>query len=188
MSVASDKKLTQRYGEFERATFEYTAMTPGFAAWVKKLTRRRGEVILIVPRGNGNVLLHTKPHYPDDVYRLPTGGIHPEEEAGRAARRESYEEIGYKPDELRLLGILDNVFTVGSKSYTYPSYVFRTPEYLSTPEPTDSDELISGFRDGDADELRAIGLYLNSLPGSWREWGRFRATSHLWVADRLDKL
>lgn len=178
-------ELERRFGAFERATFEYRYLSLGFAGWVKKLTRRRGEIVLVVPRRKGRVLLHTKPHYPDEVYRLPTGGIHPEEDAVDAARREGYEEIGFKTKEFKLLGVLDNMFWVNGERIEYPSFVFETPTLKGKPKPTDSDEAISGFRNADVDELRVTAALLEALPMQWREWGRFRAASHLWLADRM---
>lgn len=179
------EKLRRQFGEFEQARFEFEIQSRGFAEWLKKLSRRRGEIVLFVPRGNGNVLLHTKPHYPDEVYRLPTGGIQPKEAAVAAAKREAYEEIGIKIKELRLLGVLDNVFKRGETEFIYPSFVFQTQEFSGKPKPTDKDELISGFRDADALELRAVALHMTSLPGGWNEWGRFRAAPHLWLAERI---
>jgi ADP-ribose pyrophosphatase YjhB (NUDIX family) len=141
--------------------------------------------VLVVPRGGGQVLLHTKPHYPEEVYRLPTGGIHPDEDAVDAAKREGYEEIGLKVKGLQLLGVLDNVFWLGDEKLVYPSFVFQTKEFTSKPKPQDRDELISGFRDVDVTELRATAFQLASLPGGWRDWGRFRAAAHAWLASRL---
>lgn len=177
------EKLRRRFGEFERATFEYKQISVGFGEWIKRLSKRRGEVVLIVPRGDGQVLLHTKPHYPEGIYRLPTGGIRPDEDAEDAARREGYEEIGFKPKKVRLLGVLDNVFRVKDTEYIYPSFVFLTREFTGNPKPTDPDELISGFREADRMGIRATALQLASLPGAWHEWGRFRAMPHLWLAE-----
>ena len=179
------EKLRKRFGDFDRATFEFRSLSPNFRAWVQKLTRRRGEIILVVPRGEGKVLLHTKPHYPDDVFRLPTGGIHPEEAALDAARREGFEEIGFKAKELQLLGVLENVFWLQQEKYVYPSFVFQTEKYTKKPKPTDPDEAISGFRDADVLELQTAALHLTSLPAGWNDWGRFRAAPHLWLANRM---
>lgn len=181
------EKLARRFGEFERAVFEYKSLSPGFSEWIAKAMRRRGEILLVIPRGNGRVLLHTKPHYPDGVYRLPTGGIHRGEEVVDAAKREAYEEIGFKlkSKELKLLGLLENVFWVRETRLVYASFVFETREFLDTPAPTDPDEAISGFCDVDEMELRATGYHLASLPMHWREWGKFRAAAHLWLADRM---
>lgn len=178
------EKLKKRFGNFERATFEYKNVSLGFGEWVKRAMRRRGEIVLVVPRGEGRLLLHTKPHYPEGVYRLPTGGIHPNEDAAIAAQREGYEEIGFNAQELKLLGVLENVFWVNQEQYVYPSFVFQTQEFTRKPNPTDPDEIISGFRDVDVVELRAVAKQLASLPLSWHEWGRFRAAPHAWLAEQ----
>lgn len=178
------KQLSRLFGEFERATFEYRDISPAFGEWVKRLTRRRGEIVLVVPRGDGRVLLHTKPHYPEDIYRLPTGGIHPGEDAVIAAKRETYEEIGFKPKHLKLHGVLENVFWVNQQALVYPSFVFETEEFTRKPAPTDPGEEISGFRDAETIELRAIAHELASLPLNWSEWGKFRGAAHAWLADR----
>ncbi len=178
-------QLTRQFGAFERATFEFQNLAPDFVEWVEKLTRRRGEIVLVVPRGQQRVLLHTKPHYPDQVYRLLTGGVQPREDAADAAVREAYEEIGFRPETLQLLGVLENIFWVGDKKLVYPSFVFQTREWRGEPVTTDPDEAISGFRDADALELRGAGIHLASLPGGWRDWGRFRAAAHMWLTERL---
>lgn len=178
-------KLAQAYGEPGRATFEFADLSDGFGGWVRRLTRRRGEIVLVVPRSHSRVLLHTKLHYPENVYRLPTGGIHPDEAADEAARREAHEEIGFHPASLQLLGVLENVFSMRDKKLVYPSFVFRTEAFTAAPHPTDPDEPISGFMDADWEELEATALYLSSLPGHWREWGMFRAAAHRWLAARF---
>ncbi|MBI4674800.1 MAG: NUDIX domain-containing protein [Chloroflexi bacterium] len=177
------ENLARRYGEPARATFEFAPRSLNFCDWVRRLTRRRGEIILVVPRGGNQVLLHTKPHYPENVYRLPTGGIRQAEAADDAAQREGFEEIGFTPQTLHLLGVLENVFWFDDEKVIYPSFVFQTEEFARTPQPTDPDEPISGFMDADAIELRVVAHYLSSLPAHWREWGKFRATAHTWLAE-----
>lgn len=159
---------------------------PDFGNWVRKLMRRRGEIVLVVPRGEGRVLLHTKPHYPPEIYRLPTGGIHLDEAADEAARREVFEEIGFKPQELLLVGVLDNLFLVDGNKLEYPSYVFKTEAYMRTPQPTDPNEPISGFREANSTELRDVARHLRGLPGGWSDWGKFRAAAHEWLAEYLN--
>jgi hypothetical protein len=55
---------------------------------------RRGEVVLIVQKPDDRILLHTKPFYPAGVFRLPTGGLKPEESINDGLVRELYEETG----------------------------------------------------------------------------------------------
>ncbi|MCS7179708.1 MAG: NUDIX domain-containing protein, partial [Anaerolineae bacterium] len=49
---------------------------------------REGEVVLLLRRADGSLLLHTKTFYPDGVYRLPSGGIRRGEKVLAAAARE----------------------------------------------------------------------------------------------------
>lgn len=181
------EKLERRFGPFEHATFEYKTLSPAFANWVKKLTKRRGEIILVVPRGDSKIVLHTKPHYPANCYRLPTGGIRPDEPAVDAAKREGYEELGFKLQDPRLLGVLDNVFWWDGASFSYPSFVFQTQEFTGDLVPTDPDELISGFRDVTTIELEDAAQALIRLPLGWREWGIFRAAAHTWLVSYLNR-
>ena len=57
-------------------------------------SRRTAEVVLIVPRPDDCVLVHTKEFYPSGIWRLPTGGIQRSETIERALRREAVEETG----------------------------------------------------------------------------------------------
>lgn len=174
--------LARLYGEPQRVSFRFLVRSPGFREWVQRLTRRRGEIVLIVPRAQDRVLLHTKPHYPQGIYRLPTGGIHFGEAADAAARREAYEEIGFKPQTLRFVGLLTNTFIVQDDPLVYPSYVFETEAFTLKPAPTDLSEPISGFQDAGAAALDAVAMQLRGLTGGWQEWGSFRAAPHAWLA------
>jgi 8-oxo-dGTP pyrophosphatase MutT (NUDIX family) len=177
------ENLTRRFGPFARMRFEHGTASAGFAEWLKKLTKRHGEVVLVVPRGKGGVLLHTKRHYPRGVYRLPTGGVRPGEDPEAAARREAYEELGFKLRGPELVSVLENIFVVNGSELRYPSYVFETPELTKRPRPKDSTELISGFLDADRSGIEAAAEALANLPGPWREWGRFRSAPHRWLAE-----
>lgn len=179
---AEIESLAERYGNPWRQAHEYTVRSTEFANWVKKLTRRRGEVILIVPRGEGRVLLHTKPYYPDSVYRLPTGGIHQGEAADVAARREALEETGLDAEPNRLLGVLENIFLLEGKRIVYPSFIFEMPALSKTPHPIDLDEPISGYSDASPKRLGLIAEQLDSLKDGWAEWGKFRAVPHKLLA------
>lgn len=181
---AEIESLAKRYGKPWRQAHEYIVRSNEFANWVKKLTRRRGEVILIVPRGKGRVLLHTKPYYPEGVYRLPTGGIHQGEAADLAARREALEETSLDAEPKRLLGVLENIFLVEGKRIVYPSFIFEMPALSQAPHPTDSDEPISGFCDASPEKLGRVGEQLDSLKSGWAEWGAFRAVPHRLLGEK----
>ena len=54
----------------------------------------RGEVLMVIQRPGGELLVHTKAVSPPEAYRLLTGGIGGEETAWDALQREIEEETG----------------------------------------------------------------------------------------------
>lgn len=179
------KRLIAHDGEPLRRSCEWRVRSSHFKKWVAQLARHRGEVILIVPRRGGRILLHTKPHYPHGIYRLPTGKIRPRERADTAARREAREEIGFTPKQLKLLGVMENVFRLDGKRVVYLSFLFQTEPFVGQPQPRDPEEPIAGYREVKAADLKQIAHQLRTLPSAWREWGTFRAAPHELLADLL---
>jgi 8-oxo-dGTP pyrophosphatase MutT (NUDIX family) len=145
----------------------------------------RSEVVLVVPRPGGKVLLHTKSFYPCGVYRLLTGRMHPGESSEDAFAREFREEIGRDAGPSRMLGVIRYRFASAEESADFISYVYVTPEVSYQPQPEDEEEQITGFRDVPADELRTVAGELRGLPEDWRDWGRFRAVAHDFVSESL---
>ena len=83
------------FGPIPRRPAHLELSTRGKLHWWAALERdRRAEVVLILPRPGGRLVLITKPDYPGGVYRLPTGGIDPGEFVLAAASREALEESG----------------------------------------------------------------------------------------------
>jgi ADP-ribose pyrophosphatase YjhB (NUDIX family) len=176
--------LARRVGVPRRWRREYET-TSEQAGWVKKMLKRRGEVILVVPTAEGRIWLHTKQFYPPGVYRLPSGGIHQRESVEEAASRELYEEMGFKPELARFLGVVENVFKFDRETLVYPSYILETRSITDPPSVSDPDEAISGFREIDIRELGKIVEQLDSLASAWQPWGHFRAAPHALVAEAM---
>jgi 8-oxo-dGTP pyrophosphatase MutT (NUDIX family) len=149
--------------------------------------RRRGEVVLAVPRPGGRFLLHTKSTYPDNVYRLPGGGINPSEAVEHAARREMGEELGFDLELTRFIGVVENEFLLGDEGLAYPTYVLLTEPTAMVPRVMDPSEPIAGFRDATLEEIREVVRRLLSLPDEWQPWGQFRAEPHAMLLERLDE-
>ncbi len=176
-------ELARRLGEPLRWRREYEILSPENEAWVKKMLKRHGEVILVAPSGKDRIWLHTKRFYPQGVYRLPSGGIHPGERIEDAARREAYEELGFEPEIVRFIGMVENVFALDEGRAVYPSFILEIQPTLDSPRVADPDEAISGFREIGIRELPKIEEQLDSLAPSWQPWGHFRAAPHALVAE-----
>ena len=161
---------------------------------------RRAEICYIMHRGNvaGGVLLHIKTFYPRSAYRLPTGGIHLGEQVMATLAREIEEEtgmtVGLGDDQVqvqRCLGVLHYELEHRGTEQIYP---FATYHFLvqmpqgGVLDPRDPEEHIGGWEWRRPDELLAVADTLEQIghtDPAWGDWGRFRATSHRFVAERL---
>lgn len=150
-------------------------------------SRRTAEVVLVVPRSDGRVLLHTKNFYPSGVWRLPTGGIRPGETIEQAAVRECEEETGMRLEPVRFLFALQYAWEGAAKDFQ--SYGFLTGVAEGRVASRDRKEQITAFRDAGRLEIAAVVERLETLAGNWAAWGRFRAAPHrvllqLWPEDQ----
>ena len=186
--------LRERYGEFPILTHRIE-MSPGsLASYRSQLKRRRGEILLVLARPSGEVLMHTKHFYPQGVYRLPTGGIDWHEPVWDAWHRELWEETQLKSTGERLLGVIGYEFvgpqsTVDGDSVPFVSFVFQQADVTGDPVPLDLSEQISDFKWIPRSELTAAATELSGLDrlgADKGDWGRFRAVAHQFVHDVLE--
>ncbi len=175
---AEISELAARYGEPLRWTREFRVERADDAAWVKRLLKRRGEVILLAPRSGQRFLLHTKEFYPSEIYRLPSGGIHQGERIEDAARREAYEEIGLTPELERFIGVVENNFLFDGEALSYPSFIFQINPTDAAPRVMDPDERIADFREVNLEGIEKAIEALDQPAPEWELWGRFRAEPH----------
>jgi len=181
--------LEQTYGPFPRQHCRLAVRGSHLEYWGQKVLRdRRGEVVLVIQRDSGEVLLHTKTLYPPGVYRLPSGGVSWGETVSASLRREVYEETGFTAWEERFLGLVSYDFRGADRSVSFVSYVFLLTGVQGSPDVKDEDERISGFKWVSVSELPAVAAALRSLPEDSpgrQDWGRFRALAHDFAAERL---
>ena len=180
--------LLAQYGPGQRWQVARDVPADFFEEWWERLVvrpNRRGEVVLAIQRPDGNVLLHTKPFYPEGVFRLPSGGVHPGEPVLTWAIREAREETGLEVGIGRFLGMVEYTFRHAGRQMAFVSYVLLMPAGDDPPAAQDTKERISGFRYVAIPELRTIAAQLRGLPAPWSDWGHFRAPPHDLAADML---
>jgi 8-oxo-dGTP pyrophosphatase MutT (NUDIX family) len=143
----------------------------------------RTEVILVLPRPGGKVLLITKPFYPRRTFRMPSGGVKPGESPEDAFRREVHEETGLDSEPVLTIETMILRCRSGEDVVDVTSHVILGSATSASPHANDLHEQISGYREIEPARLRDIADELANLPGRWRGWGLFRAPAHLAAAD-----
>lgn len=160
---------------------EHHELDVGHYFYGKMVRKRRGsagEVVMVIRRPGGKVLLNTKEFYPEGVYRLLSGKMKGRESPDDTLEREAYEETGLRVRVERYLGKIGYVLTSPSGIMGYVSHVFLTEQTTGEPAPIDAEERITDFREEDPCELQHVAQGLRSLPEDWADWGRFRAIAH----------
>lgn len=145
----------------------------------------RSEVIMILPRPGSRVLTLTKSFYPQGIYNLPSGGIHPGESPEQAFLREVAEETALHVALESQIGRIEHHSVFEDQGLDFTSHVMLGSESSEKPHPSDDDECISGYMDAGVQDLRLFAEQMRSLTGKWLGFGRFRATALDFLADYL---
>ena len=148
-------------------------------------TGKAGEVVMVVPRKDGEILLHTKEFYPNGIYRLPTGKLQPDEDPDVGFLREFQEELGQQGIVDKRMGALHHRFVHKDKLTEFVSYIYLSKPITQEPVPEDEEEQISGFKYIPVHDLNSVAAELRALQGRWTDWGCFRAEAHAFVARQL---
>ena len=155
---------------------------------LNKEKKRRGEVALCVRNSNGTLLLHRKSFYPDNTFRIPTGGIHKDESAIEALTRELFEETGFIAESFRFMAFLLYEFRHHQSAVPFVSYIFDVRVADAEPRKQDEKEDISGYMWITPSELEDVITNLQSMQGDrWMEWGTLRAVPHEIIFTALEK-
>lgn len=147
--------------------------------------QRQAEVVLVLQRPTGRIILQTKAFYPAGTFRLPSGGIRPGEDLLAAVRRETWEETGLAAQPVSFLGNLRYRFQRLGVPEERESYVLLLAAGPGELRPQDETEQITAFREVPPAELAGVAAQLAGMAGEWRVWGRFRALAHGFVAGVL---
>ncbi len=139
---------------------------------------RRAEVLFVITRPSGNVLLHTKPQYPQGIYRLFTGGIGVQESVLTALKREVQEETGLCCEIQRFLGLCTYTFTKDNFRMEFATYLFHLSALEDErPQPQDKAE-IAHIGEIALAGLPLVAAHLRSLKAQRKVWGGWRAIGH----------
>jgi 8-oxo-dGTP pyrophosphatase MutT (NUDIX family) len=188
--TAEIEELAARYGPTRRVV---AAASDAFGDPVRRADRV-GEVCFVVRRPAGTLLLSTKTFYPPGAYRLPTGGMGPDEAIFDALLRETAEETGLDVHVERFLAHI--AYRPEGRYDATPffhTFVFLLRELGGTLATADPHERIAGYREVAVSELPAVAEALRrvadvesaEIEGRWGDWGRFRAVVHDVVHEAL---
>jgi ADP-ribose pyrophosphatase YjhB (NUDIX family) len=185
--IVSDEvaELSSRYGAPEKRTFHVQADDYIYSYRFNKTLDRRAEVVFAIEDDTGQVWVHTKSHYPEHIFRLPTGGVHWDELVVEGLLREVKEETGLAVEIERFLGIIEYQFYHGDWVAPFASYIFHLRSHYVTCPSIGDGEPISEFRAVSPLQMRQLALNLRNLAGGRRAWGEWRALAHDLVYDTM---
>ena len=196
--AADWERLRARWPQACRSHVSLEVDDPFLTAYPQNLLRdgRAAEVCYVLYRGQSDtgILLHTKSYYPEQAYRLPTGGLAPGEDPVEGVVREVAEETGLEvregPSGLRTGRIADfaGLLTYSfrhrrlDRELSFATFVFviQAPSGME-PQVVDETEQIAGWAwcpPGDLPRVAANLCGLKDSTPDWADWGRFRAAVH----------
>jgi 8-oxo-dGTP pyrophosphatase MutT (NUDIX family) len=157
--------------------------------WLKSVRGDKGinsEVVMLLPRPGGRVLVMSKSFYPEGTYNLPSGGIEAGETPEVAFAREVVEETSLRVGLRAQVGRIEHHLVYNDEALDWASHVMLGTESSEPARPQDTGESISAYVDASASDLRRFAAHMRALPGRWIGFGRFRATALDFAADYLE--
>lgn len=99
---------------------------------------RQHDVTLFIQRQDGLLAVIRKPHFPEGVWRAPSGGVDPGEDFVQGVAREALEETGLRCQLVRYLLRVSVAFVHGQDEERWYSHVFlaNTPDTELSPRDT----------------------------------------------------
>lgn len=169
--------LAHKYGEPQRIVYTMQADAYIHAYRWRRDSDRRAEVVFAIEDPSGQVWVHAKPHYPANIFRLPSGGICWDEGIEAGLLREVQEETGLTVRIERFLGLLEYTFYYAGTTAEFASYVFHLQSAGGKPVPAEG-ETICAFRPIPPGQISEVAVELRNLMGDRRGWGQWRALAH----------
>jgi ADP-ribose pyrophosphatase YjhB (NUDIX family) len=138
--------IQRKYGTPRELTMSFPMSPPEFDMLKNSMRDGRNSDVTLFIFKEEKVIVIAKPWYPEGLYRAPSGGIKPDEDIGRTAKREAYEETGVKIALIKYLLRILVTFTCAEEKVNWTSHVF-TARYVS-----------GELQPIDAKEIRAVTL------------------------------
>ena len=183
------ESLVREFGEPHKRNHTLKIGQETYDHWMQKLytgpVSCRGEVVMVILRPSGKILLHTKDFYPRGVYRLLSGRVLWHEKVEQALHNEVAEETSLEARVTRFLGVIEYEFRCKGNTLPFISYIFQLQELGGELCCRDHHEGITGFREAKIGELSSVAEQLENLAPQWRDWGSFRAIAHRFVGEML---
>ena len=184
---AETETLIAHYGPTLQRGCQFHLDEKGYAYWWQvKAFVRRAEVVMLVRRPDGQLLLHSKEHYPPATYRLPTGGVFWGETVLDALAREQWEELGLQMLPVAMPGLIHYALRHAGQTIPFDSYIFLLHmDDDAIPVTQDNCEAISELCWIEPTRLPAVADHLRGVIRAWGDWGPFRAIAHELVTEVL---
>jgi len=185
--AAEIEELIARYGPTLQRECQVDLDDRGYAYWWQATALvRRAEVVMVVQRPDGRLLLHSKDHYPPATYRLPTGGVRRGEPVLSALARELWEELGLHLSPSAMPGLVRYALRYQGQTVSFASFVFfLRAEAEARLLPQDPCEAISELCWVESGKLPEVSNQLRQVNRAWGGWGPYRAIVHDLVSDVL---
>ena len=145
---------------------------------------RRAEVVFAIQNPADQIWLHAKAHYPARIFRLLSGGVHPNEAIEAALWREVAEETALECQVERFLGLITYHFTYNDEVAHFASYIFTLRADFTQPR-CERDNEISAFHAVLPSQLGDVSNDLRNLIGDRHGWGQWRALAVDLVHEQL---
>lgn len=180
--------LQARFGECRVDVVDLDVDEELYLTRISKIEDRRSEVVFAVKGPGGGVMVHRKSFWEEGTFRLPSGGVNPDELVIDALHRELREEttLRAEPDGIQLVGVQDCHLRYCGDAVRFVSYVFVVSRTLGTLRAQIA-ESIEEFQEVGPSELAEVAERLRAMPAPYAGWGRWRAVAHDLVREYLTR-
>jgi ADP-ribose pyrophosphatase YjhB (NUDIX family) len=176
--------LRARFGDPAVLRWEGEISNPEWEIATHNPTRTH-DVTLFILDPSQRIALIRKPHFAEDVWRPPGGGIKRDEDFVAGSMREALEETGLHVELRRYLVASQAVFRNRSRELAWRTHVFLAETTDEELAPDDPDE-IAAARWGTLDEVG--GSLRERLLATGRAFWRYRVALHDAALEQLERL